>query len=305
MIDKKNKQLHNALNDCLEKLIIKGETLESCLTSYSEQADELRLLLQTALASREASSIHPNADFRARARYEFRSALYEAAVREKARPSFSWRWRLATVISAVMVLLLVSAGGVMAASTTSMPGQALYQVKLTVEQIQLTLTPSVPAKARLYARLADHRVIEIMYTAQKGDAQLTEQLTRQFEKDLSMALNLGATTDNRGDFGVMQTSPSKALGGNTAENTTPPTLVVTAPAPTTTLILPPDTQIVAAKVNIADEKLLKLLQQYAAKYPKALTAILDTIPEAAKPAFLQAMAVITAGYQQIPGAPNP
>ena len=72
---KKSSQFDNILDECLERLLTKGETLEQCLESYPKQAAELRPLLETALATKRASTIQPHPEFRARAAYQFRSAL--------------------------------------------------------------------------------------------------------------------------------------------------------------------------------------------------------------------------------------
>jgi len=75
----KEKEFNNILDECLERLLVKGETIEQCLQTYPEQAANLKPLLQTALATRQAVAIQPRAEFKARARYQFRSALQEAA----------------------------------------------------------------------------------------------------------------------------------------------------------------------------------------------------------------------------------
>ena len=76
---KTSKEFDNILNECLERLLIKGETIEQCLQSYPEQAAELKSLLETALVVKKASAIQPRVDFKARARYQFHSALQEIA----------------------------------------------------------------------------------------------------------------------------------------------------------------------------------------------------------------------------------
>ena len=136
---KKSSEFENILNECLERLI-KGETVGQCLENYPERALELEPLLRTAQATREASAIMPRAEFKARARYEFRSALH-AEVSQKARPISVLRrgWVMALM---VIGILLVSGGGVALASGDSMPDSLLYPVKLATEEVQLALTPS-------------------------------------------------------------------------------------------------------------------------------------------------------------------
>ena len=105
----KSKEFDNVLDECLERLLVKGETIEQCLQSYPEQAAELKPLLQTALAAKKVSTIQPRAEFKASARYQFRSALQEMAS-QKTRSFFGWFPRWATVVTIVLVLLLAGGG---------------------------------------------------------------------------------------------------------------------------------------------------------------------------------------------------
>ncbi len=144
-----SKEFDNVLDECLERLLIKGETMEQCLQSYPEQAADLKPLLQMALATRQAVAIQPRAEFKARARYQFHSALQEAAS-PRSRPFLSRFPRWATVVTIVLGVLLMG-GGTIAAASYSMPDSLLYPVKLATEQAQLTLTPSDIGKAELCA----------------------------------------------------------------------------------------------------------------------------------------------------------
>jgi len=179
---KKTNEFNNILDECLEQLLVKGETLEQCLLSYPEHAAELEPLLQTALATKKALAIQPRPEFIARARYQFRSALQ--AVKPKRRLFFlGWQPRWATAMAIVLVLLLAG-GGTVAAAGNSMPDNLLYPVKLATEQVRLTLTRSNMGKAELYAKLADKRVDEIIYMANEGDAQQIEVIIQRLDNHL-------------------------------------------------------------------------------------------------------------------------
>ena len=125
---KKNKEFDNVLNECLERLLVKGETIEECLDSYPQQADELKPLLQTALATKQASAIQPRPEFRTKARYQLRSALQEVESK-RGRSFFGWQRQWVTAVTVVLILLLVG-GSTVAAAGNSMPDEPLYPVKL-------------------------------------------------------------------------------------------------------------------------------------------------------------------------------
>ena len=165
----KQKEFDNIFDECLERIVLGGETLEQCLARYPEQAAELKPLLETVLAVKKASAVEPRPEFKARARYQFRSALQEKAAPQR-RPFFGWLPRWATALSIVIVMLLAG-GGTVAAASNSMPDSFLNPVKLATEHVQLAFTTSDVGRAQLCAGFADRRVDEIIYMAEKGDAR--------------------------------------------------------------------------------------------------------------------------------------
>jgi len=268
---KRGGEFDDILDDCLERLLAKGETLEQCLASYPEQAVELKPLLETALATKQASTIEPRPEFKARARYQFRSALQE--MEPKRRLSFlDWWPRWATAVAIVLVLLLAG-GGTVAAASGSMPDEPLYPVKIASEQVRLILTPSTLSKAELYANLADKRVSEIVYVATKGDAKQVELVTQRLNHVLVRIATLASA--QRGEGGVMM-----------------------APAPA---LAPDESAEKGEDVNIqanGRNRLRQKLALYAINHPARLRAILQQIPESARPALRQAIAISVAGYEK-------
>jgi len=266
---KKGKEFNNILDECLEQLLAGDKTIKQCLQSYPEQAAELKPLLETALAVKKASAIQPPAGFKARARYQFRSALQEAAS-QKSRPFFGWLPRWATVLTIVLVVLLAG-GGTVAAAAGSMPDDFLYPVKLATEQVQLVLTPSQVSKARLCARFADRRVAEIIYMAEKGDAHQVELITQRLNKHLEMLADLAS-----------------ALEGEEVAMLMAPALTEEAGA---------DRGLHAPANNRA--KLRNTVVGYAARHSARLHIVLEKVPGPAKVALLQAIAVSEAGYEKV------
>jgi len=131
---RKSTKLDNILDECLGRLLLGGESIEQCVQHYPDHADELKPLLETILSARDVSDIEPRADFKARARYQFRLALQEAKAKRERR-FFSWRPVWVTAVAVVLTLVLGS-GATMAASGNSMPDELLYPVKVATEQLQ-------------------------------------------------------------------------------------------------------------------------------------------------------------------------
>jgi len=292
----KNKEFDNILDECLERLLVKGESLEQCLERYPEQAAELKPLLETALAAREASAIQPRPDFRARARYQFHSALKEAAA-GKGRTSWGWFPRWATVMAIVLVLVL-GGGGTVVAADGSMPDSLLYSVKLATEQVRLTLTPSQMGKARLCAQLVDRRVTEIAYMANNGDSQQVEMLTRRLDDKLDLLVVLVGGEEAASAPGMLMAPPTEEA----AAPTVPPTTEDSSPSPA--LAPSPDKgwgggDSAQNGQNGTRAQLMDTVASDAASNRVALRAVLDEAPESVKGALRRALAVSEAGYDEV------
>jgi len=279
----KNSEFENILDECLDRLA-RGETLEQCLHRYPEQAAQLEPLLRMAQAVSKASAILPRSEFKARARYEFRSALQVEATKKRL-PLFSLKRRWAMALMVVSILLL-SGGGVAMAANNSMPDSPLYTVKLATEQVQLTLTPSALGKARLCARLTDRRVAEIIHMACKGDVRQTELATERLDGRLVMLAVLVSAEEEEGAPKAMMALPSAP---------------VPAPAPAPSPAPSEEAQVaggVPAEANGRAE-LKRLVAYYAANGRLALNTGLGKAPESAKPALRRAIAVSEARYEEI------
>lgn len=275
---KKTKELNNILNDCLERLLVKGETIEQCLQSYPEHAAEIEPLLQTAMATKKAVAIQPQPEFKARARYQFQSALQEVKPK-RALPFFGWQPQWAVAIAVVLVVLLAG-GGTVTAAGYSMPDSPLYAVKLATEQVQLTLTPSDIGKAGLHAKLADRRVAEIVYIANKGKPKQIEQIAQRLNKHLAMIASLSLV-----EKGVEREMPVLAPAPQPAE------------APVPRQQVEEGVKAVPAPAN-AKAKLKMLLKRNEVNHPAVLRALLEKAPESAKPALRRAIAASEANYQK-------
>jgi hypothetical protein len=256
-----------------------------------------------ASCARSASEIRPNAGFRARARNEFRTALYDAASRKK-RFTWGWSWRPAMVMPLAAAVLMVSGGGVLAASSVSLPDSPLYGIKLAVEDIQVKFTPGAELKTSLYAQRADRRINEIMSMARSGNVELMESTVIRLESDLNNITGITIrnsdfiTTDSKSQNGGTETfTPSTATAGATVTVTRTPTTTLVKPegSPST----PPETSYGALN-TITDPELLAFLMAYADRHPAELLALLDSVPESIRP-LLEYVIQLTSGYQQALG----
>jgi hypothetical protein len=297
----RDKELANILNDCLERLL-QGETIEQCLQDYPQHAQEIEPLLQTAMAAKKTLAIQPSAEFKARARYQLQSVLKEAKPK-RGLPFLSWQPRWATALTIGLVFLLAGSGTV-AAAGNSMPDSPLYPVKLAAEQAQLGLTFSDIGKAKLYVELADKRVAEIAYMVNQGKPEEIEATVQRLNNHLAMIVSLSL---------VEGVAPGEPVAGEAAPRPMPAPAAGVAEAPAPQPVEAPALQLAetpAAELEAkqADEKLpeqaeaiaklKELLEQNKNVHPAVLRALLDEVPDSAKPALRQAIANAEANYQQ-------
>jgi hypothetical protein len=185
MFKKKENNLDSILNDCLERMLIGGESMEECLAHYPEHYDELKALLTISMQTKKAvDSIEARPEFKASLRYKISSSVNTAKAPQ--RSSFKWQARWAPLAVSFCIVLLLSGGGVVAASTDSMPDDPLYNVKLASEQVQLFFTFSEQGKANLYSEFVDERVDEIVAMASQNNIEAIGKSSKRMESQLEM-----------------------------------------------------------------------------------------------------------------------
>ena len=192
----KEKQFNDILDECLDRLMFKGDTMELCLADYPQYADELKPLLEASLITSQISSLEPDQEFKTKARNELFTVLREAEEkRSRSRFSFGRQPRWASIV-AIIVTLLIATGGTAAASIGSMPDDFLYPVKRATENVQLAFTFTNLGKAEAYARMANRRVEEIIYMANENDTDEIEVLATSLDSNLNNIAEYSAREDN-------------------------------------------------------------------------------------------------------------
>ncbi len=180
-----NRQLRDALEACLQAME-KGESMDAVLRRFPSFAAELRPLLEAARASRtlDSGSLPGLTVRRSRVR-----VLAAASRLRKAPRRRSWRaWQIAVTVTAVLAILLASTNGLLIVSARALPGDALYPLKLTVENTQLQLAVDPAQKQALIRQFQLRRVEE------------TESLLSQ---DRVVHVEFGGTVAAKTDDGVL------------------------------------------------------------------------------------------------------
>ena len=185
------KGLEEILNICLERITVKGDSIEQCLASYPEQATELEPLLRVALSVSKASSyIKPRPEFERVAKHRFLSALETRRNDKAARRTQLWGWqrRWAVAFAAILVLILLGSSTI-TASASSLPGDTLYPMKTATEKVQGFFTFGGEAKANFHMKLAQRRLAELELLTE-GNRDVPEWLLEVMNEETNQAIEI-------------------------------------------------------------------------------------------------------------------
>ncbi len=170
------------LDECLLKLQSGEASLADCLRENPEQAQALLHLLAVADEVRQhLGPTTPSESFAAASKVRLLNimrARTKAARRAAAPRPRRTRWLRPSFALASLLLafaLITSSVGVVYASGEALPGDPLYRVKRSVEEVRLALSQSARGDANLLADFTDERLSELEALAATGrDENLAE-----------------------------------------------------------------------------------------------------------------------------------
>jgi hypothetical protein len=249
--------LIEAFEDCLRAMEA-GATLESALARYPQFADELRPMLLAVQAVRPSQPLRVPKQSEEASHARLLARARE--LRQQNRRSFALWPQLNLVARLALIVLVLAAGGLGAASASAqaLPGEALYPVKRLVEQAQLNFADAATRAAleqqfeqrrlaETQAVIAQQREAEVEFTglvqAVSGERWRIAGFSVQVRAGLAGDADVGDTVKVWGRTqadGVIVASrlEKRAEGGAPAPtpSTTPPTPTAepsaTPPAPT-------------------------------------------------------------------------
>jgi hypothetical protein len=161
-----NKCSSEVLEACLNLVFTGQETVGSALARHPEYAERLRPELEAALwlhRRRKVSDVRPGyvAASRQYLVNQIKQGNHNSVLGKK--PIFAWRptvFRLAFVALFLVISAFAYYGG-SSAVNASLPGDRLYNLKLAVEDGQLSMASNSVTEVELRIALAERRVIEV------------------------------------------------------------------------------------------------------------------------------------------------
>ena len=178
-----SKDFEIILDECIDRILIKGATVEDCLASYPEKASELGPHLHLVTRANSSLSFTPSTAAKDRARQRLQTVKRELEQKERItrssvpiRKRFAFSFRPVAVLAVFLIIatIMASSIGTVAASGSSLPGELLYPVKRATEQARLALELSQAGKAELHLSYAERRSEEISELVERGNTQKLE-----------------------------------------------------------------------------------------------------------------------------------
>ena len=155
--------LYEILEICLQD-IERGESIETVLFRYPEYAEELRPILDGSINARSMAIMAPSAEVVRRNRskvLQHAAQLREAQSKSSSRRIWFATLRRIAVALAVVAMLFVSGTGLVSAASTTLPGDNLYPVKRTWEDVLLMFTFNLQDREALEIEHENNRLHEV------------------------------------------------------------------------------------------------------------------------------------------------
>ena len=155
--------LYEALEICLRD-IEQGADIETVLFRYPDLADELRPILEASANAKGMAVLDPSTGMLRRNRaklLQHAAKMREAKARSASRRIWSVSLRRFAVTLVVVAILFASGTGLVRAASTTLPGDNLYPVKRTWEDVLLLFTFNVQQREALEIEHENKRLEEL------------------------------------------------------------------------------------------------------------------------------------------------
>lgn len=164
--------LYDVLETCLQD-IDQGADVESVLFRYPDLADELRPILEASVQAKRIAVPEPSSEVvrRNRAKILQQAAERRESMVQPSRRVWSVPLRRVMVTLFVVLALFVSSTNLVRAASTTLPGDNLYPVKRTWEDVLVLFTFNLQAREALEVAHENERLEELYEIFAEGRSE--------------------------------------------------------------------------------------------------------------------------------------
>jgi ABC-type transport system involved in cytochrome c biogenesis ATPase subunit len=217
-------KFEDILVQCIDDIKADRYSLEDCLERYPSLRKRLEPLLKLALEIQPPPDLELSPGFKIKARVQLMEQIHAGrSVTKRAEPRYRnkisliprrRRFSMIGIIIAVVLAVSAAGGGTAYAAQASLPGDALYPVKLGTEQVRMVLPGDDVAKAERALSFAAKRVEEMTTLTERGR---TENLNLAQDKYNDVMNAVLARIEAARGKGLSTASISELVAGATAE----------------------------------------------------------------------------------------
>jgi len=204
------KKFEDILVQCIEDIRTGRSSIEDCLARYPSMRGQLEPLLKIALEIREPSDIKPSPTFKVSARVQLmdqiqarqtaiRSPWSHSLAQVKLMPYIKrFSTSMAGIILAIALAISGLGVGTVYAAQGSLPGDALYSLKLGTEELTMMMSGDDIERAERALGFAQRRMREIETLAEQGRWQDLDLAVEKYRYALNVTLTRMEHARNRG-----------------------------------------------------------------------------------------------------------
>ncbi len=191
-------QVDEVFEQCLAAMQTQGLTVEDCLQLHPILREELEPLLSLAARLQTARSLRPAAEFKAATAQRLSKLAAARSAPPRPKTGFrgfrtgGWaqpRMRLKPLLVGVLVVTLIASSfGTVAASAQSLPGDFLYPVKRAEEAVHFALTLDEAGRAGLRLEYASRRIDEAVTLVQQNRTQALDRVLADYNGQIQSEL---------------------------------------------------------------------------------------------------------------------
>ncbi len=174
------------LNDCLDRMT-NGQSVEACLKLYDSYSRELAPLLEVVILTMNVVALPKyKRSAKAQGLIKLREQIRQTKKPNKSLLQIFMRPLTKPLMLGLFMILLasVTTGGTTIASANSKPGDTLYWIKTSQENLSLKLPRSDLSRAHRQATLANVRGEEMRKLLQEGNFSSAKPLISKIQKHL-------------------------------------------------------------------------------------------------------------------------
>jgi hypothetical protein len=145
-----------------------GQSTAEILKRYPQQEDEMRSILETAVALSKVRVAHSLAAQAESRQQMLAQAAALSTSTDQSPVLFPWIRRMTLALGSLLIIFIILLSTLFVASAEALPGDFLYSAKREVEDLRLSLSTNPADSKALQQRFDEERILEIRQLLERG-----------------------------------------------------------------------------------------------------------------------------------------